>query len=93
MSGVRLICTNKTCFAKKLAGDEAVHREKVEAELATRNRQDDEMIKVTMGRLAVLSRKDLRTLASSLIAAQPELEFATTPWACPTRSGATSPCR
>ena len=27
----------------------------------TRNRQDGEMIKVTMGRLAVLSRKDLRT--------------------------------
>ena len=74
-NGIRLICTNKACFEKKLAGDEAAHREKVEAELLTRNRQDGEMIKVTMGRLAVLTRKDLRTLASSLIAAQPELEL------------------
>ena len=33
------------------------------------------MIKVIMGRLALLTRKDLRKLASSLIAAQVEMEF------------------
>ena len=75
MSGVSLICTNKTCYQKKLTGDEATHREKVEAELTSINRQDGEAIRVTMGRLALLSRKDLRTLATSLIAAQPGLEL------------------
>ena len=75
ISGVRLICTNRTCYRKKLAGDEATHREKVEAQLVGMNRQDGDMIKIIMGRLALLTRKDLRTLASSLIAAQPELEL------------------
>ena len=72
---IRLICTNQSCYDRKLAGDEAVHREKVEAQLIGQNRQDGKTVKVIMGRLALLSRKDLRTLASSLIAAQPELEL------------------
>ena len=60
---------------KKLAGDEATHREKVEAQLVATNGQDSNTVKVIMGRLALLTRKDLRTLASSLIAAQPELDL------------------
>ena len=73
--GVKFVCTNRSCYDRKLAGDEAVHREKVEAELVATDGQDGERIKVIMGRLALLTRKDLRTLASSLIAAQPELEL------------------
>ena len=72
---IRLICTNKTCYDRKVAGDEAVHREQVEAKLTAVDRLDGETIKVIMGRIALLTRKDLRTLASSLIAAQPELEL------------------
>ena len=73
--GVKFVCTNQSCYDRKLAGDEAVHREKVEAELVVTNGQDGEQVKVIMGRIALLTRKDLRTLASSLIAAQPELEL------------------
>ena len=73
--GVNLICTNQSCYDNKLAGDQATHREKVEAELVTTDGRDTETVKVMMGRLAVLTRKDLRTLASTLIAAQPELEY------------------
>ena len=47
----------------------------VEAELKVTDGQDAETIKVTMGRLALLTRKDLQTLVSSLIAAQLELEL------------------
>ena len=72
---MQFVCTNRSCYDLKLARDEATHREKVEAELVATNDQDGYTIRVTMGRLAVLSRKDLRTLASSLIAAQPELEL------------------
>ena len=71
--GVKFVCTNGSCYDRKLAGDEAVHREKVEAELMGADGQDGATIKVIMGRLALLTRKDLRTLVSSLIAAQPEL--------------------
>ena len=73
--GVRLVCTNRSCYDRKLSIDTPTHREKVEAELRVTDGQDAEMIKVIMGRLALLTRKDLRTLASSLIAAQPELEL------------------
>ena len=73
--GVKFVCTNQSCYDRKLAGDEAAHREKVEAELVATNSQDSQTVKVIMGRLALLTRKDLRTLASSLIAAQPELEL------------------
>ena len=38
-------------------------------------RDDGYTVRVTTGRLAVLSRKDLRTLASSMIVAQPELDL------------------
>ena len=75
ISGVKLICTNKTCYTKKLAGDEAVHREQVVAQLLDVNRQDDQAIRDIMGRIALLSRRDLRTLAATLIAAQPELQL------------------
>ena len=74
--GVRLGCTNRSCYDRKLSIDTPTHREKVEAELAVTDGQDAEMIKVIMGRLALLTCKDLRTLASSLIAAQPELTHA-----------------
>ena len=50
----------------------------VEAELKISDGQDMEHVKVSMGRLALLTRKDLRTLASSLIAAQPELDLTQT---------------
>ena len=73
--GMKFVCTNQSCYDKKLAGDEATHREKVEAQLVATNGQDGKATKVIMGRLALLTRKDLRTLASSLIAAQPELEL------------------
>ena len=73
--GVRLVCTNRSCYDRKLSIDTPAHREQVEAELKVTDGQDAEMIKVIMGRLALLTRKDLRTLASSLIAAQPELEL------------------
>ena len=73
--GVKFSCTNASCYNRKLSIDTPAHREKVEADLKVTNDQDNEMVRVTMGRLAVLSRKDLRTLASSLIAAQPELEL------------------
>ncbi len=73
--GVKFVCTNQSCYDRKLAGDEAVHREKVEAKLVATNGEDSGSVKVIMGRLALLTRKDLRTLASSLIAAQPELEL------------------
>ena len=39
------------------------------------NGQDSNTVRVIMGRLALLTRKGLRTLASSLIAAQPELDL------------------
>ena len=70
-----LICTNQACYEKKLAGDEGVYREEVEAQLKDTDRQDSQAINVLMGRLALLSRRDLRTMASSLIAAQPALEL------------------
>ena len=73
--GVKFVCTNQSCYDRKLAGDEAAHQAKVQAELARTNTDDGYTVRVTMGRLAVLSRKDLRTLASSLIAAQPELDL------------------
>ena len=88
---MKLVCTNQSCYDRKLSIDTPTHREKVEAELAVTDGQDSAMIKVLMGRLALLTRKDLRTLASSLIAAQPELELHHTRWVCRTRSGATSP--
>ena len=73
--GVRLVCTNRSCYHRKLSIDTPTHREKVEAELRVTDGQHAETIKVVMGRLALLTRKDLRTLASSLIAAQPELDL------------------
>ena len=73
--GVRLVCTNRSCYDRKLSIDTPTHREKVEAELRVTDGQDGEMIKVIMGRLALRTRKDLRTLASSLIGTQPELEL------------------
>ena len=73
--GVKFVCTNQSCYDRKLAGDEAAHQAKVQAELARTNTDDGYTVRVTMGRLAVLSRKDLRTLASSLVAAQPELDL------------------
>ena len=39
------------------------------------NRQNDKAIRDIMGRIALLSRRDLRTLSSSLIAAQPAFEL------------------
>ena len=72
---VELVCTNAVCYDRKLSIDTPEHREKVEAELKISDGQDMEHVKVIMGRLALLTRKDLRTLASSLIAAQPELEL------------------
>ena len=73
--GVRLVCTNRSCYDRKLSIDTPTHREKVEAELTVTDGQDGETIKVIMGRLALLTRKDLRKVASPLIAAQPELEL------------------
>ena len=73
--GVKFACTNRSCYDRKLSIDTPEHREKVAAELRVVDGHDGEMIKVIMGRLALLTRKDLRTLASSLIAAQPELEL------------------
>ena len=70
-----LICTNQACYEKKLAGDEGVYREEVEAQLKDTDSQDSQAIQALMGRLALLSRRDLRTPASSLIAAQPALEL------------------
>ena len=72
---MKLVCTNRSCYDRKLSIDTPTHRENVETELKVTDGQDAEMIRVTMGRLALLTRKDLRTLASSLIAAQPELEL------------------
>ena len=72
---MKLVCTNRSCYDRKLSIDTPTHREKVETELKVTDGQDAEMIRVTMGRLALLTRKDLRTLASSLIGAQPELEL------------------
>ena len=73
--GVKLVCTNRSCYDRKLSIDTPAHRKKVEAELVATNLRDGEMVRISMGRLAVLSRKDLRTLAASLIAAQPELDL------------------
>ena len=70
-----LICTNQACYEKKLAGDEGVYREEVEAQLKDTDSQDSQAIQALMGRLALLSRRDLRTLSSSLIAAQPAFEL------------------
>lgn len=72
---VELVCTNAVCYDRKLSIDTPEHRERVEAELKISDGQDMEHVKVSMGRLALLTRKDLRTLASSLIAAQPELDL------------------
>ena len=72
---MKFACTNRSCYDRKLSIDTPDHWEKVEADLKVFDGQDGEMIKVIMGRLALLTRKDLRTLASSLIAAQPELEL------------------
>ena len=71
--GGRLVCTTRSCYDRKLSIDTPTHLGKVEAELRVTDGQDAEMIKVITGRLALLTRKDLRTLASSLIGAQPEL--------------------
>ena len=73
--GVKFACTNASCYNRKLSIDTPTHREKVEAELAATNGQDGNTVKVIMGRLALLTRKDLRTLASSLIAAQPQMDL------------------
>ena len=74
-TGVNLVCTNQTCYDKKLAGDEASYREQVEAELTAANSEDDRVVRGIMVRLAALSHQDLRTLASSLISAQPQMEL------------------
>ena len=73
--GVRLVCTNRACYDRKVAAYEAVHIEKVEDGLKETDREDGEMIRAIMVRLSPLTFQDLRTLASSLIAAQPELEL------------------
>ncbi len=62
---VKLICTNKSCYQRKLAGDEAAHREKVEAQLLGIDRQDGKSIKTLMGRMALLSYGDLRACLRS----------------------------
>ena len=88
--GVKFVCTNQSCYDRKLAGDEAVHREKVEAELMGADGQNGATIKVIMGRIALLTRKNLRTLVSSPRSRSWSWS-SPTPWECRTRSGATNP--
>ena len=75
INGVQLICTNRACYEAKCEGFAAAHRETVLAELAEINARDNRAVAVATVRLAVLSPRDLRTLATSIIAAQPGMSL------------------
>lgn len=72
---IRLVCTNRRCYERKLSVDTSTHLERVQGDLARMNLRDGDEVRRLKGRLAVLSLKDLRTVAATLLAAQPVLEL------------------
>ena len=73
--GILPVCLNRQCYDAKLSRDTAAHQDEVEAQLVAQNREDDQLVRTIMAGLTTLSATDLRTVAVSLVAAQPVLDL------------------